>query len=188
MVDSLTSLALRCLSYAFSLKAFGVSTRFVQDVVARFHEDIASELGSTAFSRGAYTGEESQPRPGASSRRSGGNGKQRKRGASRKASSDVSEPAWNRTAKSDVRLHAKYSKHVPLTFTSAGFVAKRRRVVARYLPPGTLADHGRRQLGALRMKYPQAVDRTTAVSLYPSTALTQAPAALVLVVGALFPG
>lgn len=92
--------SLQRLSPTFLGKVFGVSTRFVHEIVARFREEAASELDSSSSASlgGARAGEESQPPRGGGSGSGGssrkGGGKQRKRGGSRKqAGSDVSERA-----------------------------------------------------------------------------------------------
>lgn len=81
-----------------SKQTFGVSTRFVHEIVARFRaEAVSSELDSYAPYGGARASEGSRPsRGGGGSSRKGG-GKQRRRGGSKKqAESDVSELTWNR--------------------------------------------------------------------------------------------
>lgn len=79
---------------------FGVSTRFIHEIVARFREGAVSELDSSAAYSGARASEGNQPLRGGggggSSRKGGG--KQRRRGGSKKqAESDVSdEPSYKR--------------------------------------------------------------------------------------------
>lgn len=95
-----TLLTGRFLHRPFSLalkKVFGVSTRFVDEIVARFREETVSELGSSApYSSGARASEGKQPPRGSSSGGGSsrkGSGKQRRRGGSKKqGESDVSGP------------------------------------------------------------------------------------------------
>eukprot|EP00904_Undaria_pinnatifida_P000303 jgi/Undpi1/10273/HiC_scaffold_28.g12725.m1 len=68
---------------------YGVSTRFIEDMVKRFGEDTASTANSAALENGGHGSEMDLPRSNSSSRKA--SGKSRSRNAWRKAENEVTE-------------------------------------------------------------------------------------------------
>ena len=75
------------ISYCLTRKVYGVSTRFIEDMVKRFGEDTASTANSAALENGGHGSEMDLPRSNSSSRKA--SGKSRSRNAWRKAENEV---------------------------------------------------------------------------------------------------